>query len=91
MLTLWDKWHFQGEFAVGVIDQRSDTMETPEVVAERTRPVLEYFEPERLLLASECGFQHVPLDITRRKLRTLVAGARYLRGNEPQRDRGSEK
>jgi 5-methyltetrahydropteroyltriglutamate--homocysteine methyltransferase len=80
MLTLWDKWDFQGEFAVGVIDQRSDTMETPEVVAERTQPVLEYFDPERLLLASECGFQHVPLEITRGKLRALVAGARYLRG-----------
>src|SRR5262249_54391872 len=42
MLTLWDKCHFNGEFAVGVIDQRSDTMEMPEVVAEGTRPVLEY-------------------------------------------------
>jgi len=80
MLTLWDKWDFKGEFAVGVIDQRSDTMETPELVAARTRPVLEYFSPERLLLASECGFQHVPLDITRGKLRALVAGARTLRG-----------
>jgi 5-methyltetrahydropteroyltriglutamate--homocysteine methyltransferase len=79
MLALWDKWHFKGDFAVGVIDQRSDAMESPEVVAERTRPVLEYFDPERLLLASECGFQHVPLDITRGKLRALVAGARYLR------------
>ena len=60
MLTLWEKWKFKGEFAVGVVDQRNDTMEPPELVAERTRPVLEYFEPERLLLASECGFQHVP-------------------------------
>jgi len=79
MLTLWDKWEFKGEFAVGVIDQRSDDMESPELVAKRTKPALDYFEPERLLLASECGFQHVPLDITRGKLRALAAGARYLR------------
>lgn len=79
MLTLWDRWKFEGEFAVGVIDQRSDAMETPELVAERTRPVLDYFEPERLLLASECGFQHVPLAVTRGKMRALVAGAKYLR------------
>jgi len=79
MLSLWDKWKFKGEFAVGVVDQRSDVMESAELVAERTRPVLEYFDPERLLLASECGFQHVPLDITRGKLRALVAGARHLR------------
>lgn len=79
MLRLWDKWKFKGEFAVGVIDQRSDEMESAEVVAQRTRPVLDYFEPERLLLTSECGFQHVPLEITRGKLRALVAGARSLR------------
>lgn len=82
MLTLWDKWRFKGEFAVGVIDQRSDEMESPELVARRTRPVLDCFEPERLLLASECGFRHVPLDITRGKLRALVAGAHYLRGEQ---------
>lgn len=82
MLTLWDQWKFQGEFAVGVIDQRGDDFETPELVAQRVRPVLDYFEPERLLLSSECGFQHVPLDITRGKLRALVAGARYLSGPE---------
>jgi 5-methyltetrahydropteroyltriglutamate--homocysteine methyltransferase len=83
MLTLWDKWRFKGEFAVGVIDQRSDEMETPEVIAKRARPVLEYFPPERLYLTSECGFQHVPLEITRGKLRALVAGAEYLRGGRP--------
>lgn len=79
MLTLWDKWKFKGEFAVGVIDQRSDEMETPEVIAKRARPVLEYFSADRLYLTSECGFQHVPLEITRGKLRALVAGAKYLR------------
>ena len=75
MLTLWDKWKFQGEFAVGVVDQRSDAIESPETVAQRTRPVLEYFDSERVLITSECGFQHVPLEITRGKLRALVAGA----------------
>jgi 5-methyltetrahydropteroyltriglutamate--homocysteine methyltransferase len=79
MLTLWDRWQFKGEFAVGVVDQRSDVMESAETIAERTRPVLKYFEPARLLLTSECGFQHVPLEITRGKLRALVAGARALR------------
>ena len=79
MLTLWEKWKFQGEFAVGVVDQRSDAIESPETVAERTRPVLNYFEPDRVLISSECGFQHVPLEITRGKLRALVAGALRLR------------
>jgi 5-methyltetrahydropteroyltriglutamate--homocysteine methyltransferase len=79
MLTLWEKWKFPGEFAVGVVDQRSDAIESPETVAERTRPVLEYFPPERILISSECGFQHVPLDITRAKLRALAAAGQRLR------------
>lgn len=79
MLTLWDKWKFPGEFLVGVVDQRSDGIESAEIVAERTRPALDYFSPERLLISSECGFQHVPLEITRGKLRALVAGAHRLR------------
>jgi 5-methyltetrahydropteroyltriglutamate--homocysteine methyltransferase len=82
MMTLWDLWDFKGEFAVGVIDQRSDEIETMEVIARRTAPALNHFPPERLLLTSECGFQHVPLEITRNKLRALVAGARYLRESQ---------
>jgi len=79
MMTLWQVWDFKGEFAVGVIDQRSDEIESAELIARRATPALDHFPPERLLLTSECGFQHVPLDITRNKLRALVAGARLLR------------
>ena len=78
MLTLWGKWKFRGEFAVGVVDQRSDAIESPRR-SLTNRPVLEYFDPERVLITSECGFQHVPLEITRGKLRALVAGAHSLR------------
>jgi 5-methyltetrahydropteroyltriglutamate--homocysteine methyltransferase len=79
MLTLFDLWKFDGEFAAGVIDQRSDEIETTEVIVQRTHGLLRYFEPNRLLLSSECGFQHVPLDITRKKMRALVSGAKHLR------------
>ena len=79
MMTLWDLWPFSGEFAVGVIDQRSDDIESAEQIGGRTAPALERFPPERLLLTSECGFGHVPLDITRAKLRSLSTGAASLR------------
>src|SRR5579864_1842434 len=82
MMTLWDMWDFKGEFAVGVIDQRNDAIESVEEIARRAEPVRSRFPPERLLLTSECGFQHVPLEITRAKLRALVAGARYLRASQ---------
>jgi len=82
MMTLWDLWDFKGEFAVGVIDQRSDEIEPVEEIARRTAPAMNHFPPDLLLLTSECGFQHVPLEITRNKLRALVAGARYLRESQ---------
>jgi 5-methyltetrahydropteroyltriglutamate--homocysteine methyltransferase len=79
MMTLWDLWPFSGEFAVGVVDQRSDDIESAEQIAERTAPALERFAPDRLLLTSECGFGHVPLHITRAKLQSLSTGAASLR------------
>jgi 5-methyltetrahydropteroyltriglutamate--homocysteine methyltransferase len=79
MLSLFDHWRFNGELAAGVIDQRSDEIETPDLVAKRTLRLLKDFQPDRLLLSSECGFQHVPLDVTRNKMRALVGGAQQLR------------
>ena len=35
MITLWYTWDFTGEFAVGVIDQRSDGIESDEEIARR--------------------------------------------------------
>ncbi|MFN7998240.1 MAG: hypothetical protein U0Q18_31755 [Bryobacteraceae bacterium] len=87
MMTLWDIWDFKGEFAVGVIDQRSDEIESMEEIGRRTQPALDRFPPERILLTSECGFQHVPLEITRKKLRALVSAAQSLR--EAPRNRAS--
>jgi 5-methyltetrahydropteroyltriglutamate--homocysteine methyltransferase len=79
-LGLFADWDYRGEFAAGVIDPRSDAIESPELIAERGRALLAHFPAERLLLTSECGFGHVPLEITRAKLRSLVAGAAQLRG-----------
>jgi 5-methyltetrahydropteroyltriglutamate--homocysteine methyltransferase len=79
LMELWEQWDFKGELALGVIDQRSDAIETEEVIRERLKPALAYFTPNRLLLTSECGFGHVPLDITRKKLRILTETCRALR------------
>jgi 5-methyltetrahydropteroyltriglutamate--homocysteine methyltransferase len=79
LMELWTQWPFQGDLALGVIDQRSDAIETPEIIRERLQPALVHFSPDRLLLTSECGFGHVPLEITRNKLRVLTQTCRELR------------
>ena len=78
-MELWKSWDFKGELALGVIDQRSDAIESVDLVRERLIPALAYFSPDHLLLTSECGFGHVPLDVTREKLRILVETCRELR------------
>jgi len=72
LMELWKHWDFGGDLALGVIDQRSDAIETAELIGRRVAPALRHFPRERLILTSECGFGHVPLDITRAKLRALV-------------------
>jgi 5-methyltetrahydropteroyltriglutamate--homocysteine methyltransferase len=79
LMELWKQWPFQGDLALGVIDQRSDAIETPEIIRERLEPALAYFSPDRLLLTSECGFGHVPLEITRSKLQVLTQTCAKLR------------
>jgi 5-methyltetrahydropteroyltriglutamate--homocysteine methyltransferase len=79
-MDLWKHWDFKGDLSIGVIDQRSDEIETPQIIKDRVNPALEYFSPQRLLLTSECGFGHVPLEITRKKIRVLVDTCRELRG-----------
>jgi 5-methyltetrahydropteroyltriglutamate--homocysteine methyltransferase len=79
LMELWKQWPFKGDLALGVIDQRSDPIETPQLIRGRLAPALAYFSPDRILLTSECGFGHVPLDITRNKLRVLTETCRELR------------
>jgi 5-methyltetrahydropteroyltriglutamate--homocysteine methyltransferase len=78
LMDLWKQWKFKGDLALGVIDQRSDELETTEVIRRRVEPALKHFPRERLVLTSECGFGHVPLEITRAKLRALVEACQVL-------------
>jgi 5-methyltetrahydropteroyltriglutamate--homocysteine methyltransferase len=76
MLDVFNDWKFDGILSFGVIDQRTDEIETIEQIHERILPVLKYFEKNKILISSECGFGHVPLDITRAKLGVLVEAAK---------------
>lgn len=78
LMTLWPLWNFKGDLALGVIDQRSDEIETVDVVRRRVEPALKHFPRERIILTSECGFGHVPLEITRKKLGVLVEASHAL-------------
>jgi 5-methyltetrahydropteroyltriglutamate--homocysteine methyltransferase len=61
---------------LGVLDLGSPEAETPELVAERIRRALTVVEPERLVVAPDCGMKYLPRDLAFRKLEAMVAGAR---------------
>jgi 5-methyltetrahydropteroyltriglutamate--homocysteine methyltransferase len=64
---------------LGVLNLGDMEVETPEKVAERIRSALHHVEPERLILAPDCGMKYLPRDVAFGKLCALVNGARLVR------------
>lgn len=69
----------QKNVLVGVIDVGSETVESPELVAERIRRVLPYVAPERLFPCTDCGLVPRSRAAAQGKLRSLVVGAAIVR------------
>ena len=81
MLDIFKDWNFKGKISLGVIDQRIDKIESDTDILEAIKPALKYFTKDRILLTSECGFGHVPIDIVRNKIKKLVIVAKNLRNS----------
>ncbi len=64
---------------LGVLDLGNMEVETPEVVAERIRAALRFVEPERLILAPDCGMKYLPRNIAFGKLKALVEATKIVR------------
>jgi 5-methyltetrahydropteroyltriglutamate--homocysteine methyltransferase len=64
---------------LGVLDLGDMNVESGEVVAERIRAALRHIDPERLLVAPDCGMKYLPREVARGKLRALVDGAALAR------------
>ena len=79
MLDIFKEWDFNGALSAGVVDQRIDTTETFNDIHENTKPLLNFFESDKILLTSECGLGHVPIDIAKSKISQLVEAAAKLR------------
>jgi 5-methyltetrahydropteroyltriglutamate--homocysteine methyltransferase len=65
---------------LGLLDLGAEEVETPELVAQRIRRALEVVEPERLVVAPDCGMKYLPRGRAYRKLEAMVAGARLVSG-----------
>ena len=68
------------DVAVGIIDVKSYYIETEDNVADAVRACLKYAPADRLVLAPDCGLSQTARWAARKKLASLVAGVRKVRG-----------
>ncbi|HEX2197548.1 MAG TPA: methionine synthase [Burkholderiales bacterium] len=81
---------------LGVIDVATDTIETPQQVAQTIRKALRYVPRQHLFPCTNCGMAPMDRDIALAKLKALTAGAALAnRGQSPitrpKRKRGSTR
>lgn len=67
------------ELGLGVVDVKTDVLETPEGVAARLRHALTRIAPERLWVNPDCGLKFTRRAVAFAKLRAMVEGARLVR------------
>ena len=64
---------------LGVLDLSTTEIETPEIVAGRIRRALDRMEPERVVVAPDCGMKYLSRDIAFAKLKAMCDGAALVR------------
>ncbi|WP_246205071.1 methionine synthase [Altericroceibacterium indicum] len=64
---------------VGAIDVASDTIETPEAVADTLRMALQFVDAEKLYPSTNCGMAPLSRRVARGKLNALSSGAQIIR------------
>ena len=64
---------------VGVLDIRSNMIDQPTMVADRTRKVLEHVSPEQVTLTTDCGLKPLSRMVAKMKLENLAEGAAIVR------------
>jgi 5-methyltetrahydropteroyltriglutamate--homocysteine methyltransferase len=67
------------EVQVGVIDVRTNMIESPEQVAARIRKILQVVPPERVYVSTDCGMKALPRIVAKLKLKALAQGAAIVR------------
>lgn len=78
-LALLDRYGWDRQLGLGVVDVKSDDIESADLVASRIRRALEVVPPDRLSVNPDCGLRHVPPSVARAKLKAMVAGAAAVR------------
>jgi 5-methyltetrahydropteroyltriglutamate--homocysteine methyltransferase len=64
---------------LGVLDLSDPTVETPEIVAARIRRALPHVDPDKIIVAPDCGLKYLPREIAFGKMKAMADGAAIVR------------
>jgi 5-methyltetrahydropteroyltriglutamate--homocysteine methyltransferase len=64
---------------IGVLDIRTNAIETPQKVVDRIKKVLAVVSPDRVTLSTDCGMKPLARMVAKMKLKALVDGAKIAR------------
>jgi 5-methyltetrahydropteroyltriglutamate--homocysteine methyltransferase len=78
-VALFKKYHPSFKLGLGVIDVKSEVVETPDQVAKRVDRALAVLDPDCIVVNPDCGLRHLPTKIAIAKLRAMNAGAAIAR------------
>jgi len=78
-LSLFSRYSWERRLGLGVVDVKSEDVESTDLVAGRIRKALDVVPADRLIINPDCGLRHLPAAVARAKLRAMVAGAAALR------------
>jgi 5-methyltetrahydropteroyltriglutamate--homocysteine methyltransferase len=78
-IDLVGQWDKERILSAGLIDIKTHYSETPEDIIERVRTCLEYRDPERLEISTDCGLRRVPRYLAISKMSAAAEAARRLR------------
>ena len=74
-------WDRDRILSAGLIDIKTHYSETPDDIIERVRAFLEYRDPERLEISTDCGLRRVPRYLAISKMSAAAEAARRLRAS----------
>ncbi len=84
-MEVFKEYANEKEIGFGVVNPRTDEIETPEEIVARVKELLEYFDPDKIYLNPDCGFGTFAernvntTEIAEKKLRTMYEAAKVLR------------
>ena len=84
-MEVFKEYANEKEIGFGVVNPRTDEIESPEEIIARVKELLEYFDPDKIYLNPDCGFGtfaernvNTP-ETAEKKLRTMYEAAKILR------------